>query len=52
MNYGKKGASRKDKRITSTGTLIRKKFTVIFCKALLVCFLAAIVIGGCAGGAF
>ena len=49
MNYGKKGASRKDKRITSTGTLIRKKFTVIFCKALLVCFLAAIVIGGCAG---
>lgn len=49
MNYGKKGVSRKDKRITSTGTLIRKKFTVIFCKALLVCFLAAIVIGGCAG---
>ena len=49
MNYGKKGASRKDKHITSTGTLIRKKFTVIFCKALLVCFLAALVIGGCAG---
>lgn len=49
MNYGKKGASRKDKQITSTGTLIRKKFTVIFCKSLLVCFLAALVIGGCAG---
>lgn len=49
MNYGKKGVSNKDKRITSTGTLIRKKFTVIFCKALLICFLAAIVIGGCAG---
>lgn len=49
MNYGKKGASRKDKHITSTGTLIRKKFTVIFCKALLVCFLALLVIGGCAG---
>lgn len=49
MNYGKKGTSRKDKRIASTGTLIRKKFTVIFCKALLVCFLAALVIGGCAG---
>ena len=49
MNYGKKGASRKDKHVTSTGTLIRKKFTVIFCKALLVCFLAALIIGGCAG---
>ena len=49
MNYGKKGASRKDKHIASTGTLIRKKFTVIFCKALLVCFLALLVIGGCAG---
>lgn len=49
MNYGKKGASRKDKQITSTGTLIRKKFTVIFCKALLICFLAVIVIGGFAG---
>lgn len=48
MNYGKKGASRKDKHIASTGTLIRKKFTVIFCKALLVCFLALLVIGGCA----
>lgn len=52
MNYGKKGASRKDKRVTSTGTLIRKKFTVIFCKALLVCFLAVLVIGGCAGVGF
>lgn len=49
MNYGKKGASRKDKKITSTAALVRKKFTVIFCKALLVCFLAAIIIGGFAG---
>lgn len=49
MNYGKKGVSKKDKQITSTGTLIRKKFTVIFCKALLICFLAVIIIGGCAG---
>lgn len=49
MNYGKKGASRKDKQIMSTGTLIRKKFTVIFFKALLICFFAAVVIGGCAG---
>lgn len=49
MNYGKKSSSRKDKQIASTATLVRKKFTVIFCKALLVCFIAAIIIGGCAG---
>lgn len=49
MNYGKKGVSRKEKQITSTASLVRKKFTVIFFKALLVCFLAAIIIGGCAG---
>lgn len=49
MNYGKKGAARKEKKVTSTATLVRKKFTVIFCKALLVCFLAAAIIGGFAG---
>ncbi len=49
MNYGKKGVSRKEKQITSTSTLVRKKFSVIFFKTLLICFLAAVVIGGCAG---
>jgi len=49
MNYGKKGVSRKEKQITSTATLVRKKFSVIFFKTLLICFLAAVVIGGCAG---
>ncbi|MFP3155857.1 PBP1A family penicillin-binding protein [Lachnospiraceae bacterium ZAX-1] len=48
MNYGKKGVYRKDKQLASTGTLIRKKFTVVFFKALLVCFFAVIVIGACA----
>ncbi len=49
MNYGKKGVSRKEKQLTSTASLIRRKFSVIFFKTLLICFLAAIVIGGCAG---
>ncbi len=49
MNYGKKGVSRKEKQITSTSTLVRKKFSVIFFKTLLICFLAAVVVGGCAG---
>ena len=49
MNYGKKGVSRKEKQLTSTASLVRRKFSVIFFKTLLICFLAAIVIGGCAG---
>ena len=49
MNYGKKGVSRKEKQLTSTASLVRKKFSVIFFKTLLVCFLAIVVIGGCAG---
>lgn len=49
MNYGKKGVAQREKQITSSALLIRKKFTVIFLKSLLVCFLAVAVIGGCAG---
>ncbi len=49
MNYGKKGVARKEKQLTSTASLVRKKFTVIFFKTLLVCFLGALVVGGCAG---
>ncbi len=49
MNYGKKGVAKKEKQITSTATMIRKKFTVIFFKALLLCFLAVAIVGGCAG---
>ena len=49
MKYGKKNVSRKEKKITSTASLVRRKFSVIFFKTLLICFLAAIVIGGCAG---
>ncbi len=49
MNYGKRGVAKKEKQITSTASLVRKKFMVIFFKTLMVCFLGAIVIGGCAG---
>ncbi len=45
MNYGKNRTSRKQKELNSKSTMARKRFTVIFCKALLFCFLAAIVIG-------
>ena len=49
MNYGRKSTSAKEKELLSKSTMIRKKFTVIFAKMLLVCFVALIVIGGCAG---
>lgn len=53
MNYSKKSLAAKERQITSTASLIRKKFTVILFKALLLCFLALVIIGGCAGiGAF
>ncbi len=53
MNYGKKSLAARERQITSTASLIRKKFTVIFSKALLFCFLAIVIIGGSAGiGAF
>lgn len=53
MNYGKKGVAQKEKQITSSALLIRKKFTVIFFKTILICLFAVVVIGGCAGfGAF
>ncbi len=49
MNYGKRRTHKRAQELTSKGTMIRKKFHVIFLKALLVCFFAAIVIGGSAG---
>lgn len=49
MNYGKKGTSRKARKLTSKSTMVRKKFGVIFCKTLLVCFLLLLVVGVCAG---
>ena len=49
MNYGRKSTAKKKKELLSKGTMIRKKFTVIFAKTLLVCLIAFTVVGGCAG---
>ena len=49
MNYGRKSTAKKEKELLSKGTKIRKKFTVIFAKTLLVCLIAFTVVGGCAG---
>ncbi len=49
MNYGKNGTARKARQLTSKGTMIRKKFAVIFCKVILVSLIGMVIIGGCAG---
>ena len=49
MNYGKKSTQKREKELTSKSTMIRKKFYVIFCKSLLVCVFAVMVIGACSG---
>ena len=45
MNYGKNSTRKREKQLTSKGTMIRKKFNIIFLKTLLVCFFAVIIIG-------
>lgn len=49
MNYGKKRTRKRQQELSSKSTMIRKKFNVIFCKALLICFFAVFIVGGCAG---
>lgn len=49
MNYGKKGAKKRQSELTSKGVVFRKKLHVTFCKALLVCFFAVVIIGGSLG---
>ena len=49
MNYGKKGSKKRTAELTSKSVMLRKKFRVIFCKALLVCLFAAVVVGGSLG---
>ena len=46
MNYGKNNSRKRETELTSKAPMIRKKFHVIFCKALLICFFAAVIIGG------
>ena len=49
MNYGKNSTRKREKELTSKGTMIRRKFNIIFLKTLLACFFAIVIIGGCAG---
>ncbi|MCI8634143.1 MAG: PBP1A family penicillin-binding protein [Eubacterium sp.] len=49
MNYGRSSTRKREKELTAKGTMICKKFSVIFLKTLLVCFVAVIVVGVCAG---
>lgn len=49
MNYGKKSTRKREKEVASKSTMIRKKFYVVFCKALLICFFTLIIVGGCLG---
>ncbi len=48
MNYGKKRTRKREQELVSKSTMIRKKFNVIFCKELLLCFFAVIIVGGSA----
>lgn len=49
MNYGKRGTSKKQKSMHSKATKVRKKASVIFIKAFLICLLIVGVAGICAG---
>lgn len=49
MNYGKKHTRKREQELVSKRTMIRKKFNVIFCRALLICFFAVFIVGGCSG---
>lgn len=46
MNYGKKRTRKREQELVSKSTMIRKKFNVIFCRALLICFFAVVIVGG------
>ena len=49
MNYGKKSTSRKEQQLASKGAPVRRRFSLIFLKTMLVCLFAVVVIGACAG---
>ena len=49
MNYGKNGISKKEKELTSKGTMIRKKFGVLLLKLTLIVILAIGITGLCGG---
>lgn len=47
MKFDKNSASKKQKSVT--GAKVSKKISLVIVKAILICFLAVLVIGGCAG---
>lgn len=49
MNYGKRGAKRRQRSLTSVSTRLGKMFAVNFFMALLICCIAAAIIGVCIG---
>lgn len=49
MNYGKNSTKKREKELTSVGTMICKKFYIIFFKTLMIGFFALAIIGCCAG---
>ncbi len=49
MNYGKKSTSAKQKALNSKSRKMGKKLSVVFFKGFIVCLLALVVLGICAG---
>lgn len=52
MNYGKKKAAKRQKKITSKSTMQGKRIVVRLFKALLICIILAAVVGVSGGGLF
>ena len=52
MNYGKKKAAKRQKKITSKSTVQGKRIVVRLFKALLICIILAAVVGVAGGGLF
>ena len=52
MNYGKKKAAKRQKKITSKSTMQGKRIVVRLFKALLICIVLAAVVGMAGGGLF
>ena len=48
MNYGRKSTSRKEKQLSSKRRFTQRRFSVMFLKTILFCFLVLIVVGVCA----
>lgn len=49
MNYGRRGARKRQRNLVSKSTKIGKMVAITFFNAILICMLSLAVIGGCAG---